>query len=310
MIYGNAGLSRINDTPDKDICDQRVPTQEDVLRVRTKLLKLLAHRCARYTMDDSSSLPTPVVHDLFASICFVLGIDTMDEEAVVIRFMDADIGEEFQKNLKILEHSIEIGNELWQQMLINMSGIENIALKDTLVSIGGFWERYDYQFFAHQIPCDIDYPLCHPISDSLLGIAYINEYLCSLNIEECFLRQFDTARCNRLLAHRYPDYRGLLINVYEPIASNALGLSLIGNDPFALTVSAEHCAEIACLLKPLTKAERSRALRDAAEVLSDSLGIPDFESRDYLRRFATDLLPRIEVALTNGNLGYLFSSFS
>jgi len=51
--------------------------------------------------------------------------------------------------------------------------------KDTLTNIDFFFKRYDYHFFAHEIP-DIFYQLNQPVPQELQGIEYVNEYLSRL----------------------------------------------------------------------------------------------------------------------------------
>ena len=68
--------------------------------------------------------------------------------------------------------------------------IRNVALRDTLENIGEFFKRYDYRSMAHEIPCSIDYPLCHQVEESTPGIDYIEEYLSRLLIEIEFLGRF------------------------------------------------------------------------------------------------------------------------
>jgi hypothetical protein len=73
------------------------------------------------------------------------------------------------------------------------------------------------------VPCDIDYQLCRPVPEDLLGVEYVNEYLRRVVLENDFLRRFPKEPVIKLLENYCPDYRGLLINLYEPVATNALG---------------------------------------------------------------------------------------
>ena len=45
--------------------------------------------------------------------------------------------------MRLLEIKREVGRRLWQAVCLSASGLKNCSLEDTLVSIGGFWKRYD-----------------------------------------------------------------------------------------------------------------------------------------------------------------------
>lgn len=281
---------------------------EDVIEAQIKLWGLLAKHTALYTMGDSSSVPTHIAQELFDSICFVLHIDSADDPIVIRNLCDGNLDREFKKGLATIETKIELAKDLWKAVSIATPFIQNIALRDTLKSIGGCWEHYDFRFFAHEIDCDIDYPLCHAVPESLLGVDYINEYLRRLLAESSFLGRFDIPTCIRLLQGSCPDYRGLLINLYEPIATNALGLSLIGEDPLDLEISRHHRTRIGRILNPLSKREMTSALQSAARRLCLALSIDDGYDRDYLTRLSTNIQPRINVALSHDTLQGIFTT--
>ena len=187
-----------------------------------------------------------------------------------------------------------------------MPPIPSIALQDTLVAIGNFPKAYDFRSLAHEIPVMFDYPLCHPVPDELLGVDYINEYLRRLLIEADFLRCFEVGACKRVLERTSPDYVDLLINLYEPVATNAIGRAVIGQDTAGLRISDEASTEIAARLGPLSGARRSRVLRDAAVAVCGALGIQDGDAIEYLSALVPELLPRIGLGLACGDLRGVF----
>lgn len=235
--------------------DQVLASPEDVIAFQDRFLRLLERRTAIYTMGDSSSVPKHVAVDLLRSVCFVLGIDP-DEPTVPPELLTVDLEAEFRRRLAEIGRKVELSKKLWQDACVSLPMIPNIALRDTLASIGDFPKSYDYRSMAHEIPCSIDYPLCHPVSESLVGVDYINEYLRRLLIEADFLQRFELESCERVLAASCRDHLGLLINLCEPIATNAIGLALIGEDPAGLDVSDEDRAEIARRLGPLGEGRR------------------------------------------------------
>lgn len=280
---------------------------EDVLAFQGRLLRLLERRTAVYTMGDSSSVPAHTAAELVRSVCFVLGID-LDEPAVPDRLLSADLEAEFRRGLADIEHKVELTGRLWRAACADMPAIPNIALHDTLVSIGDFPKRYDYRSMAHEIPCMIDYPLCHPVSESVAGVDFVNEYLRRLLVEFEFVQRFDLASCLRVLAGTCPDYHGLLINLYEPIATNVIGRAVIGEDPAHIDVSDADRARIARRLDPLGSMQRSEAMSEAAVAACVALGIRDDDEIEYLSDLVPDLLPRVEVGLSARDLRGVFVS--
>lgn len=284
---------------------EELASPEDVIAFQDRFMRLLERRTAIYTMGDSSSVPNHVAVDLVRSICFVLGIDS-DEPTLPQELLSVDLEIEFGRRLVEIEHKVELTGKLWQEACVSTPMIPNIALQDTLSSIGDFPKRYDYRSMAHEIPCSIDYPLCHPVSESLAGVDYVNEYLRRLIVEGDFLRRFELQSCVRVLASSCLDYDGLLINLYEPVAANAIGLGLVGEGPHRLEVSDADRAEIVRRLSALGHAARGRVLREAAIGVCDSLGICAEPAREYFAHYVEDLLPRIEIGLARQELRGVF----
>jgi hypothetical protein len=281
---------------------------EDVAAFQDRFMRLLEHRTAIYTMGDSSSVPNHVAIDLLRSICFVLGIDP-DDPTIPPELLSVDLEAEFRRRLAALERKVELTGQLWKDALASVPGVQNLSMQETLANIGNFPTTYDYRSMAHEIPVSIDYQLCHPVPEDLPGIDYINEYLRRLMVENDFIGRFEVRTCERLLSASCPDYFGLLINLYEPIAANAIGLALVGKDPHPLRVSDDDRAEIVRRLGPLGHAARERTLRGAAAAACDALGISDDAARKYLADYGVDLLPRIEIGLPRQELGGVFVRF-
>lgn len=277
---------------------------EDVAAFQGRFLRLLERRTALYTMGESTSVPAHVAADLIRSACFVLGIDPnlpeMPDKLLVV-----DLEDEFRRGLAEIERRVQMSGTLWRKASTAMPSIPNTALRDTLASVGDFPRLYDFRHMAHEIPCVFDYPLCHSVSETLLGVDYINEYLRRLIVEFELLGRFDRDVCVRVLERSSPDYVDLLVNLYEPIATNAIGRMLIGRNPRSLLISEEDRVEIAQVLQPLHEAGQRSALLRAALAVRDSIGLDD-RGGEYLFALAPELLPRIQVGLARGGLRGVF----
>jgi len=281
----------------------------DLLAVQVRLWELLAKQTARYTMGDSSSIPIELANELLSSICFTLGVDLSNPDTLKSLLND-DLEELFKIGLSSIKQKIDIGKQLWEEAWLSIPAIENISLRDTLNGIGTFFKRYDYRYFAHTIPCDIDYQLCNPVPETLLGVEYVNEYLRRLIIEHDFLQRFDPQLCIQILECYCQDYKGLLINLFEPIATNAIGLSLIGCSVFKLDVLEAERKQVVEILKPLSKGKCIELLCRAAERTCLNLGIRHEKAKQYMISLSSELYPRIQAAMSSGSMGKIFISVS
>lgn len=285
--------------------DQGLVTPEDIAAFQDRFMRLIERRTAIYTMGDSTSVPKHVAADLLRSVSFVLGIDP-ERPDIPERLLTVDIEDEFRRKLAEIERKVELSGELWREVVSTIPPIPSTALRDTLAAIGDFPPRYDFRSMAHDIPVVFDYPLCSPVPETPLGVDYINEYLRRLLVEGDFLRRFDVDECVRVLERSSPDFEDLLVNLYEPVATNAIGRALTGKDPRPPRISDEERAEIARRLGPLTGAQRGRAMREAALATCDSLGIHDDGAVEYVCALVPELLPRIDVGLARGDLKGVF----
>jgi hypothetical protein len=285
--------------------DRRLVAPEDIAAFQDRFTRLLERHTAIYTMGDSTSVPKHVAVDLLRSVAFVLGIDLEDPD-IPERLLTVDLEDEFRCGLAEIERKVELSGELWRGVVSTIPPIPSVALRDTLAAIGDFPRHYDFRSMAHEIPVVFDYPLCHPVPETLLGVDYINEYLRRLLVEADFLRRFEVDACVRVLERSSPDFVDLLVNLYEPVVTNAIGLALIGEDPCPLRISEEGRAGIASRLGPLTGAQRERAMLEAASAVCGSIGIHDGDGVEYLRALVPELLPRVEAALAHGDLRGVF----
>ncbi len=164
------------------------------------LLRLLAARTERYTMGESSSVTVEMAQALLESIRYTLALGC-----------EAQGGGPAASPLPALllagqaeaERRIQAGKTLLLRAKALLSDIDDAALQETLAELGQFFRRYDLWFFAHDIPCAIDYIPDNPVSERLQGVDYVNAYLRTLLAEGRAVplrRKQEEARLNALLA--------------------------------------------------------------------------------------------------------------
>lgn len=101
-----------------------------------------------------------------------------------------------------------------------------------------------------------------------------------------------------MLERSCPDYRGLLINLYEPIAVNALGLALLGNSPRSLVISLPQRLQLEARFANLPATERNNILTAGALTLCDALGIRSNPMHRYVQATVLALGSRLSAAVT------------
>ncbi len=246
-------------------------------------LALLKQQAARYTNGDSGSLPIDTAEELLksAKFCAEAGDASLPLEK---RLRSGQIA--LQKRTLEGRRMLELARE-------TRLPLNNIAYNDTLRALGDFFLWYDIRFFAHAIPCDIDYPLAAPVPEALLGIDYIHEYLRRLIIENRFCGYFDTETLQRLMRRSAPDFTKTLVNIFTDICVNALGLMLLGEEINVLLMPENARAELERMFHSWPPEEAGKILDKAASRLCVTMGLYDTATRQYARGCVRNLLPRL-----------------
>lgn len=285
-------------------------TSNEISNIQLKLWALLGKRTERFTTGDSSSVPIETAEELFKSICFSINMYLKSSSDGLSLLKSKDTETLLKLGWSKIESEIETGKELLKKAQANALPIENISFNDTLHELSTFFKKYDYRFFAHEIPCSIDYQLCHPISEELYGIEYINEYLRRLIVENELCQKFDIDKIKMLLKSYCPDFKELLINIYEPIITNAVGLVLLDRDIDSLDITGSDRNRLILLFSSWSEKEAIILLRQASEKLCCYLQISNTLEKEYLKAAVVNLYPRIAAALPSSQLDNIFLSLS
>lgn len=283
-------------------------SDDDVLSIQMKLFGLLAKRTHRYTMDDSSSVPVEIAEDLYQSICFSISLFLKQTGNSILFLKDTEPGQLLKLAWAEIELQIKEGKQLLKLVKATSPKVDNKSYIDTLKEIGNFFKDYDYRFYAHEIPCNIDYQLSYAVENNLQGIEYINEYLRRLLIENEFCIHFDKGRIIALLSSYCPDYKDLLINLYEPVAVNAIALALLHEDILALDITDFHREKLLRYFNMWSRQHAEIELCKAANQICISLQIKDTAKIEYLKNTALNIYPRVAATLPSKCLEKIFLS--
>ena len=282
-----------------------------------KLAALLVRQIALYTANESSSVPAAAARELLRGVLFFLAVPEEPEassrpEDVGSRYeaeraarirvlLPLDLADELARGQRQRDAALTIA--LWRKVVAALPPLENRSLRDTLRSIGRGFRRYDTRFFPQRFDCDIDYQLAVPVSESLLGINYVNQYLTHLAAENSLLTRLPQGEVRAVLERSCPDWRGLLVNLYAPVAANALARTLLGGEGLTLSDG-----EIDALRERWEHARPEQIMADllaAADALAERLALPRGAGK-YLSGFAREVAARAEALRDCGGLRGVF----
>jgi len=276
-------------------------TGEEQAQIMSRLAPLLKTQAEKYLAGDSTSLPAETAEALLRSLVytlrFALEADGLPERAL----LTAELPPLLLRGQAALAARVEETHALWSRVCLTAPPLENVFYRDTLTELGRFFGRYDLRYFAHRIPCAIDYPLCVPVSESLEGVSYVGEWLRRLALENWFLSRFPAENAASALARCCPDYKDMPLNLCEPVLTDALGLAALDRDIFPLTFSAADRDSLRTVLR------RPGAPDAAAQNVLAQLAPCPIGAAAYVSAFVSALRPRLAAALETGGLGGVFT---
>ena len=283
--------------------------EEALAKARANLLELLLAQAQRYTQGESTSLPRETMDELLASLCYTLGIDPKKGDRALLPLALGDPHERYAEALDRLRKKADCARVLAGQLCLNAPALDCIALHSTLRSIVAGLNGYDPRFFAHRVPGDIDYQLLRPVPERVQGVDYILAYLTRLDAELRFLSRLPLHRVLALLDGFSPEWRELVANLYAPVATNALGLALLGGDPRRLHIGNAQRDELLGMLGNRPAEVIEERLFAASRTVCRVLDLQDESDAALLLSLALDLAPRVHAACASGDLSRVFVAF-
>jgi len=256
---------------------------------------LLEERIRRYTMGDSTSVPLETARRLLESILYCLDMERMSRAGK--SGQPAPLKARWQAGVEIAKRTAKRAKLLLLQAQRTPPPLVNTAYVDTLAALPAFFAGYDADFFAQEIPCSFDYPLCQPVSEEHLGAAYMQDFLRRLLAESTFLRTFSAEALRALYERYYIDYIDLLVNLYLPAAEMATLCALAGAPVRGLSLTPEQLLSLNQRLLNASGAEAQVMMDEAAECALFELQLSGDLLNWYTKQTARDLLTRMRAAI-------------
>ena len=244
-------------------------------------------------MGDSSSVPVETAQRLLAGIVYCVNLSNAhpSEESPAIAALRA----RREAGVTEARRLVKRAKLLLMEARRMQPPVTNRAFCDSLAGMSVFFRCYDPDFFPQELPCPLDYPLCHPVSDALYGVEYLLDYLRRWRIESSFLRALSRESLIPLYERYYGDYDDLHVNLNLPVSEMAILCALAGKPVCRLALSPGELAGVEEALLGEEESARESLLR-AAEVALAELRIDGVPERAYLRETVLDFLVRFRAA--------------
>lgn len=282
---------------------------EETALVLSKLWDFMNELSFNYTKGESSSVSSDEAERMMSSLFYLLNIDSDDFSNSSLKILKSDIKEMYAQALIKTDKKVKSARQKWMRLCVDITKLHNISLYETVKNIGGFFKNYNMQYFAADIPCDIDYQLAVPVSEKLKGVDYIDKYITYLLIENRYINLFPENAEIELLKKYCADYRGLVINLFEPIITNALGLFLVKGDVLSLNINTKQCDRLISIFGDKQSLEIKNLLKETSKLFVNYLGITSVSDKAYIFSYAQKLAPRIETAVNHGGMDGIFIEF-
>lgn len=284
----------------------------DINKIYNARLELLKIQLRYYTKDETSSVMIEVAENILKGIDYTIGfyIKTLKDIELMIRELKSfTLGEIFKKGNALIKERVKINEELLYYIQNNKINIDNYSYNDTIdYGIPLFFKKYDDFFTPHEGDGSIDYQLCIDDMD-YVGIEYIENYLNTLKLENEFCSKFDIEEINELLKGYDINSNVLLINIFEIVLTNAIGLIICGKGLSSLNINEKDRELIKEKLGNLHLCKLISELKKYRNILYNEVYIKNIKLKEYIDKAILKIAPIIKNAIELDKLENVFISF-
>jgi len=293
----------------QEACRLNLLTDLKLEDIEMQSLKLLAAQTERYTFGDSSSVKVETAQKILESIFYCIGVylkSFQDTDVSLNVLKENPLSMLFQQGRKLIDSKFIAARQMLSIIQTDCIITDNCAYNNTVQSgIEPFFNKYDAEFTAQDAPGSIDYPLSNDKMD-LVGIEYIFNYLQKLGLENQFCKNFSAHDITNLLQGYNDHYQDLLINIFELVLTNAIGLVILDKNALKLNIVPSDAKKLDLKFKKISIDQIDTILQKASTQLILELNISNRQLQNYITESLINLLARIKNALEIGKLEYVF----
>lgn len=274
-------------------------SHDEVERIKTDCLLILSKQTDIFTQGKSSSVRVETAQELLSSVLFTLGIALKaydSPENALDALKKEPLNDLFENGQKRIRRKIQASRLLYSRLKNNLFYTENVFYRSTVIDgIKGFFKLYRPRLFAREIHITADYPLLLPV-ENLAGIEYIEKYLHNVTCENSFCLKFSPQSVHHLLSGVDKNYRLLVMNIFEPVLTEAV-LCVLSNRP-AQSLDCDRKA-VKALFADSSFDNIQAAVMLAVQKLGEELSCSDWVLK-YLNACVGKIASSIELSLRFG----------
>jgi len=267
--------------------EKKLLADKSLNRISNERLEVLKLQLKYYTKDESSSVMVEVAESMMQCIDYTIGIylKTFDNiELIIEELKNTSLFDMQKMGHDLIKKKIVRSKRLLSEIDENKLKVDNYSYNDTIDhGIPLFFKEYGDFFAAHESPGSIDYQL---FIDNMnyIGIEYIDNYLETLSLENEFCYNFDSYEINELLKGYDKNSELLLINIFELVLINSLGLIICGKSLKNLNINSIDREQIKNKLIKLSVEELQEVLLKYAKGCCEVLDIRNKALVNYIEK--------------------------
>ncbi|SFB02746.1 DUF6179 domain-containing protein [Clostridium frigidicarnis] len=294
-------------------CYEKKLLDDNILgRIYYERMELLKVNLKYYTKDESSSVMVEVAESILQCIDYTIGIylKTFDNlESIIEEIKNTNLFDMLKMGHDLIKEKILYSKKLLHEINENKLEVDNYSYSDTIdYGIPLFFKEYNDLFSAHETPASIDYQLYIDNMD-YIGIEYIFNYLETLSLENEFCNNFHISEINKVLRGYDKKCELLLINIFELVLINSLGVIICGKDLNSLNINSLDREQIKNKLGNLSLEELQQELLKYAKICSEILDIKNEAVVTYIKKSTLKITSLINESIKLNRLETVFISF-
>jgi hypothetical protein len=283
---------------------------EDVLeKIYYERMELLKEKLKYYTKNESSSVMFELAESTLKSIDYTIGIylkTIKNIEDIIEKLKSISFLHILEKGQEEINKKMLYSKKLLQKISEGKLKIDNYSYNDTIdYGLPLFFKEYNYFFAAHEAAGSIDYQLCID-NTNYVGIEYIYNYLTNLNLENDFSNNFGIAEINKLLKGYDKKCELLLINVFELLLINCIGVILCDRDLKSININNFDREYIKSKLGNLSFEQLQEQLLKYAKMCWEALNIDDKALINYIKKSTIKVTSLINQSIKLNKLDTVF----
>lgn len=272
---------------------------------------LLGERIRSYT-GGNTSLKDVTAAGILSSIELCLKVGRRLKRGVeenCVAPTGTNLREDYAAGLDRVKKCFADTKKLYLEIVTMKLPVPLDAYQDTLdIAMPDFFNAYDAEYFAHETPCGIDYPLAFN-DHSLQGVFYIRRYLETLKLETEFCRYFPEGQILDFLScfQKKHGWEALdaPLNLLGILFDQQILSLLCGHGCPCLLIEPSRISTLNEALSEKAPEDLCRRIDKAADEMIGSLGLRNPRLLHYLQRYAAQLKIRLLEAARHGDLSLL-----